>query len=83
MANLLTLVADSKRHDDDLKGLREEVEKLSMLIQQLSEGDRRDREQANRWASEDREAEKRNEDLLSWLDAKLLTLEQRGTRPVR
>ena len=30
MTSLLTLIADSKRHDDELKELREQVKELSL-----------------------------------------------------
>ena len=46
MISLMTLVAKAEQHDNDLKELREQVSKLSALIEQIAESDQRDRDAA-------------------------------------
>ena len=46
MTSLMTLIAKAEQHDSDLKELREQVNKMAALIEQIAESDQRDREAA-------------------------------------
>ena len=71
MTSLLTLIADSKRHDDELKELREQVKELSLQIEGMAQNAHRNRDQESL-----PEMPEHHRRLLSLIDATLLNYER-------
>ena len=46
MFSLTTLIAKTEQRDSEVKELQEQVKEMTALVQQLAEGDQRDREAA-------------------------------------